>query len=143
MFSISDRMSDFFCLMPDHIHLLWTGVAKASNQLVAMRRLRTDLNAALMETGYELQRQAYDHVLKPEERQAEAIEDLMEYIARNPERKGIVGRDGFDKYQFTGCLLPGAYRVELFQDCGWLAVWRTISFLRRTECFRRNDPKYE
>ena len=129
--------------MPDHIHLLWTGVAKASNQLVAMRRLRTDLNAALNEKGYELQRQAYDHVLKPGELHTEAIEELMEYIARNPERKGIVSRDGFDKYQFTGCLLPGAWRVELFQDEGMLALWRTISFLRRTECYRRSEPKYE
>ena len=36
-----------FCLMPDHMHLIWTGLAPQSNQLVAMKAFRRDVNAAV------------------------------------------------------------------------------------------------
>ena len=90
---------------------------------------------------YRLQPQAYDHFLREHEREREAIEDVVEYIARNPERKGLVAVDGFAEYPFTGCLLPGFPSVELFQEASWDTIWRTISFLKRTEVFRRSDPK--
>ena len=131
-----------FCLMPDHIHMLWVGLADASNQLNAMKRFRLDLNESLRRIGFELQRQAYDHVLKEEELERDAIEDVAEYIARNPERKGLVPFDGFARYPFTGCLLPGACQLRLFQKIGWDEIWQTLAFLRRTECFRIPDPKY-
>ena len=51
--------------------------------------------------------------------------------------------DTFATYPFTGCLLPGAARLRLFTEKGWDEIWRTPAFLRRTECFRRPDPKYD
>jgi len=131
-----------YCLMPDHMHLLWTGVAELSDQLVAMKSFRRDVNDALGRIGFQLQLQAYDHVLKEDELECEAIESTVEYIARNPERKQLIELDEFATYPFTGCLLPGAARLRLFAEQGWDEIWRTLSFLKRTECFRIPDPKY-
>jgi len=139
--SFRDRIAcPIFCLMPDHAHLLWCGLTETSDQLLAMRHLRTDLNDCLRRIGYELQRQAYDHVLKDDELERDALESLVEYIARNPERKGLVGDDAFAAYPYTGCLLPGYPQMKLFQADSWDRVWRTIAFLKRTECFHIPDP---
>jgi len=131
-----------YCLMPDHIHLLWTGLAEQSNQITALKSFRQDLNDTLNRIGFQLQLQAYDHVLKEAELERDAIESTAEYVARNPERKGLVDEDAFAAYPYTGCLLPGAARLRLFSEQGWDEIWRTLAFLRRTECFRRPDPKY-
>ena len=131
-----------YCLMPDHMHLLWTGLAEQSNQLTAMKTFRQDLNDTLSRIGFQLQVQAYDHVLQKDEIEIAAIESTAEYIARNPERKGLVEADAFVKYPFTGCLLPGTARLRLFTEQGWDEIWRTLDFLKRTECFRILDPKY-
>lgn len=122
--------------------MLWTGVSSDADQLVAMKRFRKDLNESLQRIGFKLQKQAYDHVLKDNELERSAIEDTSEYIARNPERKGLVETDKFASYPYTGCLLPGGPQVRLFGQQGWDEVWQTHAFLRRTECFRKPDPKY-
>jgi len=36
-----------FCLMPDHIHMLWPGLSNESDQLIAMKRFRKDVNESL------------------------------------------------------------------------------------------------
>ena len=36
-----------YCLMPDHLHLLWMGMQRESDQLNAMKFLRTQLEPAL------------------------------------------------------------------------------------------------
>lgn len=123
--------------MPDHIHLLWHGLAPNADQLVAMKHFRKNINDSLKKTGREFQRQAYDHVLKDDELENEAIETTAENLARNPERKELVAQDGFTNY-----LMPGAPLVRLFTDKGWDEVWQTLAFLERTECYRHPDPKY-
>lgn len=130
-----------FCLMPDHLHLLWCGLAESSDQLLAMRHLRTDLNECLKRIGFELQRQSYDQALKAEELERDAIELLVEYIARNPERQGLVEIDGFASYPYTSCLMPGYPLLRLFQPDSWDRVWRVMDYLRRTKCFGIPDPK--
>lgn len=131
-----------YCLMPDHLHMLWAGLADSTDQLTAMKSFRRDMNDALGKIGFELQRQPYDHVLKDEELETDAIESVADYIARNPERSGLTQSDVFASYPYTGCLLPGAAQLRLFTDEGWDVIWRTLSFLKRTECYRRPDPKY-
>ncbi len=131
-----------FCLMPDHMHLLWAGLADASDQLLAMKSFRKNMNDTLQQIEFGFQRQPFDHVLQDNERNPKGIEEVAEYIARNPERKSLVGIDEFAKYPYTGCLLPGAPLLKLFQAKGWDELWTTMSFLRRTECFRKADPKY-
>jgi putative transposase len=131
-----------YCLMPDHIHMLWAGLASKSDQLTGMKHFRKNMNDSLKRVGFKFQRQPYDHVLKDEEIERNAIEEVAEYIARNPERKGILSIDAFASYGYTGCLLPGAPLIKLFGDDRWEEVWQTLAFLKRTECYRVIDPKY-
>lgn len=121
-----------FCLMPDHIHMIWLGILETSNQKLAMRHLRTRLNQSLGKIGFELQDQPYDHVLKEDERQEKAFMEVCEYIARNPERSGLVGVDEYQKYPFTSCLVPGYPELTPFADDFWTRFDRTVSHLRRS-----------
>ena len=77
-----------FCLMPDHMHMVWMGLSKVSDQLNAMKHFRTRCDESLERIGYELQDQPFDHVFKDEERRSAEFQDTCEYIARNPERAG-------------------------------------------------------
>src|SRR5262245_39038430 len=79
-----------YCCMPDHIHLFWIGILDGTDQRTAVKFFRTQLNPVLAKLGAQFQLQPYDHVLREEERERTAIEDLVDYIARNPERAGLV-----------------------------------------------------
>ena len=120
-----------FCLMPDHIHLIWMGINDSSDQKRAMKHFRTRLNESLRRTDFELQDQPYDHVLQPEERQEAAFIDTCEYTARNPERAGLVPVDGYASYPHSGCLIPGYPELKPFQVDFWPRFDRTIAYLRK------------
>lgn len=117
-------------LMPDHMHLLWIGIFDNSDQRTAMRFFRQQLNPVLSKLDTRLQEQAYDHVLSEEQRERAAFEDVAEYIARNPERKGLVQLDCFAEYKFTGCLVPGYPDLNPFREGYWDLFWRLYSRLR-------------
>ncbi len=116
-----------YCCMPDHMHLLWLGLFPESDQLNAMKYFRRQTNQVLGRIGFEFQSQGYDHVLSDEERNRNAFEDVCEYIARNPERKGLVGPDRFKDYKFTDCLVPGAPELHFFDPGFWDSFWRIYS----------------
>ncbi|HAC92811.1 MAG TPA: hypothetical protein DCF63_19585 [Planctomycetaceae bacterium] len=120
-----------FCLMPDHIHLMWMGIREYSNQKLAMRHLRTRCNQSLRRIGFELQDQPHDHVLRENERQESAFIATCEYIARNPERAGLVGIDEYDRYPYTGCLLPGYPELKPFAPDYWTRFNRAFAWLRQ------------
>lgn len=131
-----------YCCMPDHIHLLWMGLLDQSDQRLAAKYFRKQLNPVLEKLGAEFQRQPYDHVLKEEERERSAFENVVEYIARNPERRGLVPPDGFRDYKFTGCLVPGYPELTPWIDDYWDRFWRTYSYLRTNgliRSFQEND----
>ena len=73
-----------------------------------------------------------------EEIEREALEAVIEYVARNPERAGLVVEDQFASYAFTGCVIPGYPQMRLFEADSWERLWRTISFLKRTECLPKS-----
>ena len=104
-----------YCLMPDHFHLLWFGLSQTSDQRLATRYFRKHLNRELTSKGFSLQPQPYDHVLREDERQDTAFRNTAEYIARNPERNGLVPPDSFREYEFSGCLVPGYPDLSPFQ----------------------------
>jgi REP element-mobilizing transposase RayT len=118
-----------YCSMPDHVHLLWAGFSPTCDQRNAARFFRRQLNIALAPLGVTLQKQAYDHVLRDDERQERAFEAVAEYIARNPERAGLVPADGFRQYEYTGCLLPGYPDLSPWRDGYWDLYWRLYSHL--------------
>ena len=119
-----------YCCMPEHIHLLWVGILDTCDQRKAMRYFRKQLKPVLDVLKTKFQEQPYDHVLREEECKKTALEDVAEYIARNPERSGIVSADRFSEYPFTGCMVPGYPEVKPFEDQYWNRLWRIYSHLR-------------
>ena len=79
-----------YCCMPDHIHLLWIGLLESCDQRLAMRYFRTQLNPILEKLNARFQVESYDHGVRDDERIESAFESVAEYVARNPERRGLV-----------------------------------------------------
>lgn len=115
--------SPLFCCMPDHIHMLWIGIMDQCDQRKAMRYFRRQLNPVLEKLHARLQKQPYDHVLRDEE--------VAEYIARNPERKGLVKAEGFRDYPYTSCLVPGYPELKPFESGYGDRFWRVYCHLRQ------------
>jgi len=120
-----------YCCMPDHLHLLWIGLDGGSDQLLAARFFRKQMNLILEKLGCRLQREAYDHMLSEQERERTAFEDVVEYIARNPERAGLVKQDCFRDYRYTDCLVPGYPELHLWEANYWERFWRTYTYLAK------------
>jgi REP element-mobilizing transposase RayT len=129
---LQDIACPIFCLMPDHLHFMWVGYTEASDQRLAMRHFRTRFNSSLQKIGFELQDQPYDNVLDEEESQGDGLMETCEYIARNPERDGLVGIDQYKTYPFMGCLVPGYPELNPFESDFWLRYNRTVSHLRKS-----------
>jgi len=121
-----------YCLMPDHLHLLLMGVAPTSCQRNALRFLRRHLNALL--GSNELQHQAYDHVLRMNEREQSAFENTAAYIRENPARGGLVSN--WTEWRFGGCMLPGYPEIDPLDPDFWIRFWRIHAAL----CKADQDP---
>jgi putative transposase len=128
-----------YCCMPDHIHLLWIGIMDSSDQRNGARYFRKHLNVTLEQFGCRFQQQPYDHVLREEERDRSAFENVVEYIARNPERKHLVSPDSFQEYPYTGCLIPGYPELVLWHKGYWDRFWRTYDYLQHSGLVRSFD----
>jgi hypothetical protein len=125
-----------YCCMPDHIHFLWVGLLDGSDQRNAVKFFRAQLNPILERLGARFQQQPYDHVLREEERERSAFENVVEYIARNPERTQLVPLDEFREYKYTGCLVPGYPDLDPWQDDYWDLLWRIYANLRENGLIR-------
>ena len=92
-----------------------------TDQLRAVSFFRRYFNRALAETGSELQRQAYDHVLREEERERGAVEATLLYVAQNPVRAKLV--EEAREWTFSGAMAIGYpdldWRDEGFEEKIW------------------------
>jgi hypothetical protein len=68
-------------------------------------------------------------VLREEDRQRTAFEDVVGYIARNPERAGLVKENAFCDYPYTDCLLPGYPELHFREGDFWDRFWRVYMYL--------------
>jgi REP element-mobilizing transposase RayT len=125
-----------YCCMQDHIHLLWVGILDGSDQRNAVKFFRTHLNPILERLGACFQQQPYDHVLRQEERERSAFENVVEYIARNPERDRLVPLDGFRQYKYTSCLVPGYPDLSPWQPNYWPLYWEIYARLQKNGLVR-------
>ncbi len=130
-----------YCCMPDHIHLMWIGLFDGSDQMNAMKYLRRRLNEVLAKVDHALQQQGYDNVLNDDLRVEAKFEQICEYIARNPERRGLVAIDRFHAYPFTDCLIPGAPEVHFRDDQFWDTFWRITSATRKNGLLRLSNAE--
>ena len=141
-----------YCLMPDHIHLVWIGLRLESDQRNAMKFLREHINRELEhasanrqphppgdDTGWRLQKQAYDHILRHEERQRAALQAHCDYIRMNPVRASLVRHD-LD-WPFTGCIAPGYPALHPGKADSWEIFWRVHDAARNDETLPSKDEK--
>ena len=119
-----------YCLMPDHLHLVWMGMRRDSDQLNAMRFLRSELEPILGD-GREWQHQAHDHVLREEERKRNAFAKVCFYILANPVRANLI-REG-EPWPFNGCVVPGFPRLHPEEEGFWPLFWKLYAANRDQE----------
>jgi len=92
-----------YCIMPDHIHLIWIGQAGESDQLNATAFLRKHIKNKC--STINLQDRAHDHVFRERERARDAFRDTCNYVRLNPVRASIV--DDWRKYSYIGMMVAG------------------------------------
>lgn len=109
-----------YVCMPDHLHFLWIGLARGSDQLTASSFLRKQLNERL--APVRLQRQPHDHVLRKEERDQDRFADTVRYIRLNPERAGLVAES--DDWPCAGALIPGYPDLKFGTEAFWPTFWK-------------------
>lgn len=109
-----------YTMMPDHVHLVWIGVAESSDQRAATTFVRTSFTPRL--APHRWQHQPHDHVLRQDERSRGALASTCAYVAENPVRKSFVERAR--DWPYTGCMVPGYPRTSPFSDDFWDLFWR-------------------
>jgi putative transposase len=119
-----------YCLMPDHLHVIWMGLRLHSDQLNAMRFLRRHLDPALGE-GRRWQHQAHDHVLREEERERDAFARTCFYILENPVRAGLVSSAG--EWPYSGAVVPGYPWLHPLGQGYWERFWKLYAAMRQAE----------
>jgi putative transposase len=109
-----------YCLMLDHLHLIWMGLRLDSDQLNGMAFLRTHLKPML--APQQFQHQAHDHVLKEEERKRDAFARVCFYIIDNARVAELVKRP--KDWPFAGAVVPGYPELHPLEENFWPKFWK-------------------
>jgi putative transposase len=109
-----------YCLMPDHLHLLWMGLHQDSDQRSGMKFLREHLGPALH--PHRFQHQAHDHVLREDERKRGAFAKVCFYILANPIRAGLMPETG--TWPDGGAVVPGYPVLNPWDGDYWPIFWK-------------------
>ena len=125
-----------YCLMPDHLHLVWMGLRLDTDQLNGMSFLRTYLEPALAPAKF--QPQPHDEVLREEQRKKNAFAKVCFYIAANPVRAELMPETG--QWPYTGCVVPGYPKPNPAQDDFWPKFWRLHAKLRQPDAGNLKRP---
>lgn len=112
-----------YCLMPDHVHLIWTGTSSATDQKLAAAFFRKLTNPLFAPGRW--QPQAYDHVLREGERKRGAFQSACQYVMENPVRKNLSEKWG--AYSFSGALLPGFPDLDPRREDFWSVFWKVYN----------------
>ena len=116
-----------YCLMPDHIHLVWMGLKTSTDQRTAMKFLRIHLAAALK--PFQFQHQAYDHVLIEEERmKSKFVSACVEYVLLNPLKAELVTKPY--EWPFLGAVVPGYPACHPYSENYWPWFWQRLAKMK-------------
>ncbi len=118
-----------YCLMPDHLHLVWMGLRLDTDHLHGMAFLRTYLEPALKLARF--QPQAQDNVLREEERKRNAFAKVCFYIAANPVRAELMKAG--EVWPYSGCLVPGYPKLDPAEEDFWPTFWKIYAKLRQPD----------
>jgi len=118
-----------YCLMPDHIHLVWMGLRHDTDQRNGTKFLRAQLGLYLKPAKF--QHQPHDHVLKPKERQRKAFGmACADYVLLNPFKAGLVKKPS--DWPYLGVVIPGYPRLSPFDDDYWPWFWKHYHAVRES-----------
>jgi putative transposase len=109
-----------YCLMPDHLHLIWMGLRCDTDQRNGMTFLRTHLEPTL--APQQFQHQAHDHVLRDEERQRGVFAAVCFYDLDNPRRAGLVSHPS--EWPYLGAVVPGYPTLHPLAEDFWEKFWK-------------------
>lgn len=101
------------------------GCSETSEQRAAVQLFRKSWNRELRAGGFELQKQAFDHVLRENERERGAFTAVATYILANPVRAGLVRE--WKGYPFCGALVPGYPDMDPRDEDYWERFWRVYA----------------
>ena len=125
-----------YCLMPDHLHLVWMGLRADSDQKNGMAFLRTHLEPLL--APHRFQPQAFDRVLREEDRKRNAFAKVCFYILDNPVSGRLVAEPG--AWLFCGAVIPGYPKLHPLADGFWKKFWQILAEAREPEAGHRRLP---
>ena len=117
-----------YTLLPDHWHWIGIGAAPSADQARASRFLRSRLQPRL--SPARLQPQAYDHVLRQEERERDAFRSTLNYLLQNPVRASLVSRP--QDWPYRGTLVPGFPDLDPFQEQAEEEFWKCHRLWQQT-----------
>ena len=109
-----------YCLMPDHLHLVWMGLRRDSDQRNGVKFLREQLHPLL--APHRFQHQAHDHVLREEERRRSALARVCFYVLDNARRSGLVAEAG--DWPYIGAVVPGYPALHPLAENFWPRFWK-------------------
>jgi len=125
-----------YCLMPDHLHLVWMGLRLDSDQLNGMAFLRTYLEPKL--APHKFQHQAHDHVLKEEERRRDAFARACHYVLENPLQAELVKDPR--AWLFSGAVVPGYPTRHPLQEDFWPKFWKLYAQAKHPDAGKIRRP---
>jgi putative transposase len=125
-----------YCLLPDHLHLIWMGLRLDTDQINGMAFLRTYLEPKLGPARF--QPQAQDEVLREEKRRKNAFAKVCFYIAANPVRAALVMKP--EDWSFTGCLVPGFPNLNPLAEDFWPKFWSIYEKSRQPDAGNLKRP---
>jgi REP element-mobilizing transposase RayT len=129
-----------YCLMPDHLHLVWMGLRHNTDQRNGMKFLRAQLGGVLRPAQF--QHQAHDHVLKPKECQRHTFSvACADYVLLNPLKAGLV--EAPEDWPYLGAVVPGYPRLNPFDGDYWPGFWKHYYAAREAGIEKRVLPPRE
>jgi hypothetical protein len=131
-----DLVCPVYCLMPDHLHLVWMGLRLDSDQINGMVFLRAYLEPELSPAKFQPQPQ--DEVLRAEQRKRNAFAKVCFYIAANPVRAKLIGEK--EIWPFTGCIIPSYPKLNPLDEDYWSKFWRIFAKLRQPDAGNIKRP---
>ena len=139
MFHVAAReglICPIYCLMPDHLHLIWMGLRLDTDQFNGMAFLRTYLEPVLKPATF--QPQAQDNVLREEERKRNAFARVCYYVAANPVRAELIKEN--EVWPYAGCIVPGYPKLNPEAEDFWPTFWKIYTKLRQPDAGNIKRP---
>jgi len=127
-----------YCLMPDHIHLVWMGLRRDTDQRNGMKFLREQLGPVLR--PHRFQPQAHDNVLRAEERKRRAFAKVCFYVIDNSRVAELVKPP--QDWPFAGAIVPGYPSLHPLEEDFWPLFWKFYLAARAPEAGDIRRPPF-